>query len=206
MGDLAPDPELWTALGEGERLGPILEDFYTRVYADARLSPFFEGLTKEWISQKQYNFLRAKFTGEKIYFGNLPRHAHHWMVISDELFDHREALMEACLRAAGLPEHLVDRWLGVEEVFRKQIVKAAAVPLKVNGTARPLEGYEELTTEIGTLCDGCGAPVDVGIVVRCHVRTGRLYCGACRPSIEIDGEDTVGDQAIARSECANEHA
>lgn len=185
-GDLEPKAELWAALQGGERLRSILEDFYTRVYADPQLSPFFEGLTKEWIAQKQYNFLRAKITGEKIYFGNLPHRVHHWMVISDELFDHREALMESCLRDSGLPEHLIDQWLGLEEVFRKQIVKAAPVPLKIGGAAQPLEGYEEITTEIGTLCDGCEAPVDVGIVVLCHVRTGQQYCGECARSRDID--------------------
>lgn len=197
MGDLAPDPELWTALEEGERLRRILDDFYTRAFADPRLQPFFEGLTREWVAQKQYNFLQAKFTGDKSFFGNRPRRAHHWMVISDELFDHREALMEACLREAGLPEHLIDRWLGTEEVFRKQIVKAAPVPLKINGVPLPLEGWEEITTEIGTLCDGCEAPVDAGVTVRFHVRTGKMHCPACIAVADI--EPSASDEPAAHA-------
>ena len=179
MGNLARDPELWSALEEGARMRQILDDFYTRAFADPQLQPFFEGLTREWLVQKQYNFLKAKITGERSFFGNRPRRAHHWMVISDELFDHRESLMEACLRDAGLPEALIDRWLGIEEVFRKQIVKAAPVPLKINGIPLPLEGWEPLTTEIGSICDGCGEPVDAGITVKFHVRTGKMRCPAC---------------------------
>ena len=44
-GDLKPDPEMWAALDQGEKLTQILTDFYTRVFADPRLSPFFEGVT-----------------------------------------------------------------------------------------------------------------------------------------------------------------
>lgn len=179
-GALDPDPEMWEALGQGVTLMEILEDFYTRVYDDPRLSPFFAGFSRKWVAQKQYSFMRSKFTGEKIYLGNRPRNAHHWMVISDALFDHREALMEACLRDAGLPPHLIARWRALEEVFRKQIVKAAPIPRKVSGVALPVEGYGTLTLEDGIMCDGCMTPTDAGTTVRYHLRTGATYCPRCR--------------------------
>lgn len=187
-GILAPDPEMWAALDEGTKLIEILDDFYTRVYADPRLSPFFEGVTKEWVAQKQYSFMRSKFTGEKIYFGNRPRNAHHWMVISDELFDHRESLMESCLRAAGIPEHLIRRWRALEEVFRKQIVKTEPRARKVSGIAVPLEGYAHLTLEVGTLCDGCQRPLEAGTIAPYHRRTGQLYCSECLTSPPAGGD------------------
>ena len=197
MSDLSPDPELWAALQHGELLRRILGDFYGRAFEDPRLGPFFEGLTKDWVAQKQYNFMRAKLTGDKSFFGNRPRKAHHWMVISHELFDHREAVMEACLRDAGLPERLIDRWLGIDEVFRKQIVKDAPVPLEINGVALPLEGWEQATTEIGVLCDGCGEPVDAGAAVLFHVRTGRMTCAACSSATAGDASSS---SAIERAD------
>jgi len=181
MKPLAPDDELWGALDEGALLTEILDDFYTRVYADPDLSPFFEGTDPEWIRQKQYSFLHSKFTGQDTYFGNRPRNAHHWMVISHELFDHRLDLMRRCLRDAELPPRLVERWIAYEEVFRKQIVKPAPVPLKVGGVPRPLEGLETLVIEVGSLCDQCGEPIDQGQQAQYHVRTGALYCTSCRP-------------------------
>lgn len=178
-GDLAPNPALWSALGEGVLLATILEDFYTRVYADPRLAPFFEGVTRQRAIEKQHAFLRDIFSGSHDYFGDRPRNAHHWMVISDELFDYREALMEACLRRAGLAEAHVAAWRATEEVFRKQLVKAAPVPKKLGGVAVPFEGYAEVLLEVGTLCDGCEAAIDVGHVARYHRRTGRTYCLPC---------------------------
>lgn len=177
-GDLAPDPRMWEALEYGQKLTRILTDFYTRVYADPRLSSFFR-VTMEHAIAKQYSFLAEVFTGERLYFGERPRNAHHWMVISDDLFDYREALMESCLRRHGLPDELVVKWLALEGIFRKQIVKNAPIPKKIRGIALPLEGYEELTLTVGALCDGCGEAVETGSVVRYHVRTGLAYCTHC---------------------------
>ena len=180
-GVLAPDPEMWAALKEGRGLTEILTDFYTRVYADPRLAPFFEGVTRQRAIEKQYLFLRSIFTGERIYFGDRPRKAHHWMVISDELFDHREALMESCLRRYGLCGNLIRKWRAVEETFRRAIVKAAPIPRKIAGITLPLDGYEEIELGVGTLCDGCDAELRKGDIGRYHVRTGKTYCGACIP-------------------------
>jgi truncated hemoglobin YjbI len=181
-GDLAPKPRLWEALGEGEGLTRILTDFYDRVYEDDRLAHFFREVTKDRAIEKQYSFLMEVFTGRRVYFGERPRNAHHWMVISDELFDYREELMESCLRRYGLAEDLIAQWRQVEEVFRKQIVKNAPIPKKIRGVELPLEGYQTVRMTFGYLCDGCGGETHAGEDVFTHVRTGKTYCGACGPN------------------------
>ncbi len=181
-GDLTPNLGLWRALGDGRLMRRILEDFYAQVYQDARLAPFFAGTTIARAIEKQHSFLMEIFTGERVYFGERPRNAHHWMVISDELFDHREALMERTLRAHGLSDQHVADWRRVEEVFRKQIVKSAPVPRKIRGVELPLEGYADERLTVGALCDGCAREIAPGEPVRYHVRTGRTYCGACAPA------------------------
>jgi len=180
-GDLATNPELWQALDNGKLMRAILTDFYETVFDDPKLAPFFDGVSKEWVIGKQYSFLMSIFTGEKSYFGERPRNAHHSMVISDELFDHRERLFEDCLRRFKLEEVHIQSWLAVHEVFRKQIVKDKPVPKKIRGVALPLEGYEAITLSVGTLCDSCESPVAEGAEVKYHVRTGRTYCQKCTP-------------------------
>ena len=183
-GDLAPDPEIWAALAEGAGLRDVLTDFYTRVYSDPRLSPFFRFATRARAIEKQYSFLREIFTGEECYFGHRPLNAHHWMVISDELFDYREALMEDCLARYGLPPHLIRRFRAVDEVFRKQIVKDAPRPLRLRGEDLPLEGFSDVEIAGGTICDECQGPIEAGQSARYHVRTGHTYCGRCSPAVE----------------------
>jgi len=178
-GELAADAEMWQALGEGRLLREILLDFYSQVYADPRLSMFFEGVTIERAIDKQYSFLRSIFTGEKCYFGDHPKNAHHWMVISNALFNYHESLMQNTLRRHGLPEYLIQRWMALEEVFLSSIVKSKPRPRKINGIALPLDGYDSLVLEVSTLCDCCGAEIPSSTVGYYHRRTGKLNCQDC---------------------------
>jgi hypothetical protein len=123
--------------------------------------------------------MRDTFTGQHMYFGMRPRTGHHWMVISDEIFDHRERLMERCLRDHGLAEHLVQRWRRLEERFRGDIVKASPWKLVVNGTEMPLDGFGEEELLAGTMCDSCARAVEPGERVRYHLRLGLTYCPDC---------------------------
>lgn len=176
---LTPDPEMWEALADGRVLADIMEDFYTRVYADEKLSPFFHGVTKQRAREKQHLFMRQLFTGEKVYFGDRPKNAHHWMVISDDLFDYRDALMVSCLQRQGLAGHLIERWRALENSFRADIVKTEPQPKMLGDIELPLEGYGELTLDSGSMCDGCGEAVEKGTTIRYHLRLGTLYCPCC---------------------------
>lgn len=178
-GDLAPDPEMWAALEQGAGLRRVLEDFYAHVYADERLAPFFRFTTRERAIDKQFAFLREIFTGEECYFGDRPYNAHHWMVISDELFDYREAMFEDCLIRYGLTHDQIRRWNALHEMFRREIVKAKARGLILQGVEQPILGVREETIEVGTLCDGCEAEMPAGSRGLLHERTGELFCTGC---------------------------
>ena len=216
---------MWEALEQGKLLRAILEDFYGRVYEDARLARFFEHVTKGRAIDKQYEFLRDKLLGTRDYFGDRPRNAHHWMVISDELFDYREALLSTCARDAGLDERWVARLRAISERFRKQIVKDAPIPKKVRGRALPLEGYEDLVLSAGALCDACGEPIEVegsGLVsARAFVLPGLTPSAAEATGVPVEallahaeaehllaragwlGSDTVLEESVPRSALAS---
>ena len=184
VASIAPDPELWQALEQGAGLTAILTDFYDRVFEDARLRPFFHNVTKRRVIEKQYEFLNELFTGNDVYFGLRPFNAHHWMVISDDLFDYREALFEGCIRRYGLPEPMIQRWLAIHERFRADIVKGSPRGIVEDGVERYLERFDSVPLAVGSLCDGCGAEVAEGTIVRYHMRTGLIYCPACQPASE----------------------
>ena len=184
-GDLATNPEMWAALEDGELLNAILEDFYDQVYVDPQLAHFFKDSTKSRAIEKQYLFLKRIFTGEKCYFGERPRNAHHWMVISDELFDYREKLMEDTLRKHGLEEHLIKQWRALEEIFRKQIVKSKPFNKKIGGIEIQAEGYEVDTLTVGSMCDVCHTELAPGTQISYHTRTGKVFCENCTPEVDI---------------------
>lgn len=175
----APDTALWAELGHGARVRTVLEDFYQQVYEDALLAPFFQKVTRDRSIDKQYSFLKQLMTGERVYFGDRPRNAHHWMVISNELFDHRQALMVGTLEKHGLSQLQIARWTRLELHYRRDIVKSAAWPRQVAGVDQPLDGYAQEVLSAATLCDHCGAAIDAGTRVSYHLRLGRVSCVAC---------------------------
>lgn len=174
-----PDMELWDALNNDGLLIKILTDFYTRVYNDEKLYPFFRNVTKQRIIGKQYSFMKKIFTGQDVYFGERPRNAHHWMVISDELFDYRVGILDQVLTGHNVDEKHIDKIHAVEESFRKMIVKSHPWKKIVNGIHYPLEGNNQLVLTVGSLCDGCQCEIPQGEKVTYHVRLGTIYCLKC---------------------------
>lgn len=179
LDSLEPDMELWEALDEGKGLTAILNDFYTRTYADPLLSPFFHNVTKQHAIAKQYAFLRLCITGGGQFLGLSPYNAHHWMVISDELFDYREALFDECVRRYGLEPRLQHQWAALHERFRPAIVKSKARGMIIDGEEIIKEGFVEEVIVVATVCDGCFEEICEGDRARLHQRTGKLYCSNC---------------------------
>lgn len=153
---------------------------YDRVYKDPLLLPFFEDVTKQRLIEKQYNFMCQVLTGEDMYFGERPRNAHHWMVISAELLDHREDLMESCLRRAGVAEEFVKRLRAIEDMYRDDIVKDKPWKKVVFGKELPVEGFDEMVLDDATLCDACQQEIAACEKVQYHLRMGKVYCSACQ--------------------------
>lgn len=174
-----PDPELWAALDEGARLMPILDEFYALVFEDPLLSPYFHGSTRQRAIEKVYSFLHQVLAGRKVYFGDRPRNAHHWMTISNQMFDYREDLFFSVVRRHGLSEPLIARWRALQERYRPDIVKSAPWPKMLNGVALPLDGFGTMVIDVGTVCDGCEGEIHAGDTVRYHLRLGSTYCPSC---------------------------
>jgi ferredoxin-NADP reductase/ferredoxin/truncated hemoglobin YjbI len=192
LANLKPEPEIWAALENGPKLTRILEDFYAQVYVEVRLSPFFIGIPKSRAIEKQYEFLAHVLSGETQYLGLNPYNAHHWMVISDDLFDYREALFESVLHRHQVPAELIQRWMAMHELFRAEIVKPTARGLVSKGVEQPLHTHIVETLDIASVCDGCSEEIPAGAPVRYQYRIGTLHCAACA---RIPGEHAAPSHA-----------
>jgi ferredoxin/truncated hemoglobin YjbI len=177
----AQDPGLWAELDHGKRVRQVLDAFYAKVFADEQLAPYFRNATPDHVAGKQYAFLYEAMTGEDMYFGDNPLNAHHWMVISDALFDHRQRLMIETQEAHGLSDDQIRRWTAFEEPFRPDIVKPQASTRQTPGAlATQPEGFAEEVLAVGSVCDHCGAEIAAGTSVLYHQRLGTISCAACR--------------------------
>jgi len=183
MGRVVADPELWEALDQGPKLMTIIRAFYDEAFEDERLAPFFRRVTKRRAVEKQYSFLADMLTGATHYFGLGPFNAHHWMIISDELFDYRERMFERVVRSHGIPEPMVRRWMALHELFRRDIVKNAARGMVIDGVEQPVGGFEDVVVAVASVCDGCMAEINEGELGHTHARTGELFCVSCRGKV-----------------------
>lgn len=179
MSDIKPDPELWAALGEGEILRNVLTDFYELVFEDPRLAPFFHKVTKDRVAGKQYEFIANLLRGTRGSFVEPPFNAHHWMVISDELFDYRENLFFSVVKKYNVPEHLSARLASIHETFRREIVKSAERGIIHDGVEVNRSGYSNEVMDVASVCDGCYDEINAGSIVRMHQRTGEVFCSGC---------------------------
>ena len=174
-------PDLWAELRDGATVREALQDFYNRVYADTRLAPFFRGVTKERLVGKQYAFLHDEMKGRRsAYFGDNMRNTHHWMVIPDDLFDHRQRLMVDVLRDHGLTEAQITRWMNFEERHRPDIVKDAPWERMFGDQPMPADGYERETLSCGAMCDHCGREIQPRASALYQVRLNNNNCSHCQ--------------------------
>lgn len=179
----APCPELWKGLQQKhDKLKAIIDDFYDAVFEDDLLSPYFQKFTKQRSKEKVYSFYKQLFSGEKCYFGDRPHNAHHWMVIPDEIFDHRLELLQHFMNVHGLSENLQSLWLPYENYYRPDIVKSEPLGRWIGDVYQPPGGMAYETLDEGTFCDSCEAFIDKGVTVLFETRTGKVYCDSCHTS------------------------
>lgn len=81
------------------------------------------GKDREILESQQTEFMMLGFGGPRIFGGRIPRDAHIHMFITDEIFDIRHQLLAEALNEAGVPDHLQERWLEMDEGVRLAIVK-----------------------------------------------------------------------------------
>lgn len=178
----APDPALWAELDDGKLLIPALREFYHRVFRDPLLAPYFTSVTESRLVEKQFNFLNQAITGNKVFWGERPRNSHHWMVITDDIFDHRAAILEQVLTEQQFSAQAIGKLVAIENMYRQDIVKTKPWDKVLFGKTIPADGYEPLVLDEASLCDNCQQEVNAGDRVIYHVRTGKVFCASCNQS------------------------
>lgn len=99
--------------------------FYDKVYEDPWLSKVFRNVEKDIIVKQQSDFMTGAMGGRKRYSGRSPKDAHPHIMINEEMWNLREKfLVEACEEAKA-PPWLVEKWIRIDNSFKKSILKAS---------------------------------------------------------------------------------
>jgi hemoglobin len=114
---------LYDAIGGLPTLKQVHRIYYDKIYSHHWLKHFFAGHSQEAIENRQTSFMAEKMGGPIEYWGKDIKTAHEAMYITDELFEVRHTLLDESLRQAGVPRELRQRWLRIDNAFRKITVK-----------------------------------------------------------------------------------
>ncbi|HFE32590.1 MAG TPA: hypothetical protein ENJ17_04695 [Gammaproteobacteria bacterium] len=119
------DADLLQAIGGEAVVLRIHQRFYDVIFEEPWLGKFFRGKHETTLARKQTEFMVAAFGGENRYRGDTPAFVHMHMLITEEQLEAREALLRDAIRAEGLSEEIVERWLRVDRGFWAGLVKAS---------------------------------------------------------------------------------
>ncbi len=117
------DSTLFESLGGRPLLERVHKIFYDKIYAHPWLKQFFKDVDQKIIESQQTDFMTSNMGGGKIYSGSFPKDAHKHMFISEELFQVRLQLLRDSLVECNVPEELIERWLRIDQAFKKSLVK-----------------------------------------------------------------------------------
>jgi len=114
--------EKFEYMGGRNVLIKINKVFYDKVYAYPWLKLYFQEIPQQNIEDQQVDFMQKVLGGTDIYIGKTPAISHNHMFIPNELFDVRKKLLQESFQEVGAHSELVDKWLSLDELFRRLIV------------------------------------------------------------------------------------
>jgi len=103
---------IYDRVGGHEAIEVVVEDFYVRVLADARLSGFFTGTNMNRLKGKQVEFFAAALGGPQPYTGAPMKQVHRGRGITMHHFSLVAGHLADALTAAGVPSETVTETLG----------------------------------------------------------------------------------------------
>ncbi len=100
--------------------------FYDKVYEHPWLKKYFENVDKDHIASQQAEFMQGVLGGPPIYCGRTPGTAHPHIEITEKAFDLRQELLRQTLVELRVRRDIAEKWLALDEAFRKRLIKGKA--------------------------------------------------------------------------------
>jgi truncated hemoglobin YjbI len=119
------DRTLFDRLGGKHTFVKVHKIFYDKAYAHPWLSKYFTEKPQHVLEEQQTDFMIQLMGGPKIYAGKTPKSAHQHMMISEELFELRSAMLSDSIKEAGINDELRKEWLAADGALKKALVKSS---------------------------------------------------------------------------------
>ena len=116
---------IYDSIGGAPAVRAAVDDFYTRVLADARLAPFFTGTDLDRLKTHQRASIAAAIGGPDIFAGRDMASAHAGLGIGPGDFDAVVAHLAGTLTGLGVPDDLIGQIGAALAPLRGDIVTAS---------------------------------------------------------------------------------
>ena len=116
---------IYEQIGGEEALTAVVDDFYTRVLADAELAGFFAGTNLPRLKGMQVEFFAAALGGPGEYSGRSMKDVHRGRGIAQHHFDLVAKYLTDALLAAGVPGETTQAIIGAVAPLSADIVSPA---------------------------------------------------------------------------------
>ncbi len=113
-------------MGGRNSLVLINKIFYDKVYKHPWIKKYFEKIPQQHIEDQQVDFMQKVLGGENLYVGKAPPAAHVHIMINEEIFQVRKQLLEEAFVEANAKQELVDKWLALDNSFKRVLFKDSA--------------------------------------------------------------------------------
>jgi hemoglobin len=115
---------LYEQAGGEDGIRAVLDDLYTRLFADPMVGFLFAGRDKDHIVREQTAFTRRMLgDASAVYTGKSIPDAHASLPILAGHFDRRHRVLAEVLQSRGLPEEARDAWLRLDQGLRTAVMR-----------------------------------------------------------------------------------
>jgi len=125
-------------MGGRKSLILINKIFYDKVYKHPWLKLYFQEIPQQHIEDQQVDFMQKVLGGENLYVGKAPPAAHMHIYINEEIFQVRKQLLVEAFHEAQAKQEMIDKWLTLDDSFKRVIFKDSAAQCKRRFTTDPI--------------------------------------------------------------------
>lgn len=113
---------IWDIFEQGKLLLEILSDFYSNVYTNKVLQPYFQDRTKENSIKQEYDFIYKTLLGKESKLYDFKLNEENPKLVPYDIINYRQNLMVKSFEKFNIPKYVINRLIEIEIKLVDEII------------------------------------------------------------------------------------